>query len=305
MNTDIRDKNGELLSINIWKMIGKFIKENTGLVAFFLPIIFGLVTWIFKFVTYIYLKGIASVYNISNEMILINYTVSLYKIIISGGIFLGYWLYTVFTAKIWFNRGTSVKEQLKAYTLIIVLVLLIPIIIVLGLYAILVQDLSAVFFEIRESPWEMIYLILYILTLNGLLVTALGRVGLSFLYENEKKSHNNGKLKKKGKVKHKWKRKDYQIIGMMMIVFLIVCNNLYLYRYSYNEEIQRAKYDITSIDGQNYIIVMNNGEEVVLVQCDLRNNDKELIIEKKYLKTESTNLLIQSYHFEPQNIKRN
>lgn len=112
----------------------------------------------------------------------------------------------------------------------------------------------------------------------------------------EKNRRNKRKEPKKNlsrKHKYRWKNKDYQLIGWLLIIVAIVFYGAYVNWQGIQNAQKQELFLTTRIDNDTYIVVMTDGDEAILEKDRTGKDGKLKICKDKYMKVDCKNLLLE------------
>lgn len=152
-----------------------------------------------------------------------------------------------------------------------------------------------VVYEIRR---KCIILVLFIIFSNAIIVFAVGYCMVYSFQKDliEKNRRNKRKEPKKNlsrKHKYRWKNKDYQLIGWLLIIVAIVFYGAYVNWQGIQNAQKQELFLTTRIDNDTYIVVMTDGDEAILEKDRTGKDGKLKICKDKYMKVDCKNLLLE------------
>ena len=112
----------------------------------------------------------------------------------------------------------------------------------------------------------------------------------------EKNRRNKRKEPKKNlsrKHKYRWKNKDYQLIGWLLIIVAIVSYGAYVNWQGIQNAQKQELFLTTRIDNDTYIVVMTDGDEAILEKVRSGKDGKLKICKDKYMKVDCKNRLLE------------
>lgn len=95
------------------------------------------------------------------------------------------------------------------------------------------------------------------------------------------------------KHKYRWKNKDYQLIGWLLIIVAIVSYGAYVNWQGIQNAQKQELFLTTRIDNDTYIVVMTDGDEAILEKDRTGKDGKLKICKDKYMKVDCKNRLLE------------
>lgn len=225
----IVDKNGKELNGKSNHKKRSWISQNMIAALTMIPIAGAMVNFIVKLYIYIYKMGYSSYFQIPNEYLLINYNITIYNMIIVGSISVVYCMCAVNNVRIILRREMLIKKIFWG----ILLDFLIPVLICFIILSIATGNWEDALIVLQEEQRKCIILVLFIIFSNAIIVFAVGYCMVYSFQKDliEKNRRNKRKEPKKNlsrKHKYRWKNKDYQLIGWLLIIVAIVSYGAYV-----------------------------------------------------------------------------
>lgn len=151
---------------------------------------------------------------------------------------------------------------------------------------------------LQEERRKCIILVLFIIFSNAIIVFAVGYCMVYSFQKDliEKNRRNKRKEPKKNlsrKHKYRWKNKDYQLIGWLLIIVAIVFYGAYVNWQGIQNAQKQELFLTTRIDNDTYIVVMTDGDEAILEKDRTGKDGKLKICKDKYMKVDCKNLLLE------------
>lgn len=151
---------------------------------------------------------------------------------------------------------------------------------------------------LQEEQRKCIILVLFIIFSNAIIVFAVGYCMVYSFQKDliEKNRRNKRKEPKKNlsrKHKYRWKNKDYQLIGWLLIIVAIVSYGAYVNWQGIQNAQKQELFLTTRIDNDTYIVVMTDGDEAILEKDRTGKDGKLKICKDKYMKVDCKNLLLE------------
>lgn len=133
---------------------------------------------------------------------------------------------------------------------------------------------------------------------NAIIVFAVGYCMVYSFQKDliEKNRRNKRKEPKKNlsrKHKYRWKNKDYQLIGWLLIIVAIVFYGAYVNWQGIQNAQKQELFLTTRIDNDTYIVVMTDGDEAILEKDRTGKDGKLKICKDKYMKVDCKNRLLE------------
>ena len=140
--------------------------------------------------------------------------------------------------------------------------------------------------------------VLFIIFSNAIIVFAVGYCMVYSFQKDliEKNRRNKRKEPKKNlsrKHKYRWKNKDYQLIGWLLIIVAIVFYGAYVNWQGIQNAQKQELFLTTRIDNDTYIVVMTDGDEAILEKDRTGKDGKLKICKDKYMKVDCKNRLLE------------
>lgn len=277
---------------NCW--IGVLLPEMADSYLWGIPIAGAMVNFIVKLYIYIYKMGYSSYFQIPNEYLLINYNITIYNMIIVGSISVVYCMCAVNNVRIILRREMLIKKIFWG----ILLDFLIPVLICFIILSIATGNWEDALIVLQEERRKCIILVLFIIFSNAIIVFAVGYCMVYSFQKDliEKNRRNKRKEPKKNlsrKHKYRWKNKDYQLIGWLLIIVAIVFYGAYVNWQGIQNAQKQELFLTTRIDNDTYIVVMTDGDEAILEKDRTGKDGKLKICKDKYMKVDCKNLLLE------------
>lgn len=290
----IVDKNGKELNGKSNHKKRSWISQNMIAALTMIPIAGAMVNFIVKLYIYIYKMGYSSYFQIPNEYLLINYNITIYNMIIVGSISVVYCMYAVNNVRIILRREMLIKKIFWG----ILLDFLIPVLICFIILSIATGNWEDALIVLQEERRKCIILVLFIIFSNAIIVFAVGYCMVYSFQKDliEKNRRNKRKEPKKNlsrKHKYRWKNKDYQLIGWLLIIVAIVFYGAYVNWQGIQNAQKQELFLTTRIDNDTYIVVMTDGDEAILEKDRTGKDGKLKICKDKYMKVDCKNLLLE------------
>lgn len=233
-----------------------------------IPIAGAMVNFIVKLYIYIYKMGYSSYFQIPNEYLLINYNITIYNMIIVGSISVVYCMCAVNNVRIILRREMLIKKIFWG----ILLDFLIPVLICFIILSIATGNWEDALIVLQEERRKCIILVLFIIFSNAIIVFAVGYCMVYSFQKDliEKNRRNKRKEPKKNlsrKHKYRWKNKDYQLIGWLLIIVAIVFYGAYVNWQGIQNAQKQELFLTTRIDNDTYIVVM--GAAIITGEYDI------------------------------------
>ena len=151
---------------------------------------------------------------------------------------------------------------------------------------------------LQEERRKCIILVLFIIFSNAIIVFAVGYCMVYSFQKDliEKNRRNKRKEPKKNlsrKHKYRWKNKDYQLIGWLLIIVAIVFYGAYVNWQGIQNAQKQELFLTTRIDNDTYIVVMTDGDEAILEKDRTGKDGKLKICKDKYMKVDCKNRLLE------------
>ena len=180
----------------------------------------------------------------------------------------------------------------------ILLDFLIPVLICFIILSIATGNWEDALIVLQEERRKCIILVLFIIFSNAIIVFAVGYC-MAYSFQKdliEKNRRNKRKEPKKNlsrKHKYRWKNKDYQLIGWLLIIVAIVFYGAYVNWQGIQNAQKQELFLTTRIDNDTYIVVMTDGDEAILEKDRTGKDGKLKICKDKYMKVDCKNLLLE------------
>ena len=290
----IVDKNGKELNGKSNHKKRSWISQNMIAALTMIPIAGAMVNFIVKLYIYIYKMGYSSYFQIPNEYLLINYNITIYNMIIVGSISVVYCMCAVNNVRIILRREMLIKKIFWG----ILLDFLIPVLICFIILSIATGNWEDALIVLQEERRKCIILVLFIIFSNAIIVFAVGYCMVYSFQKDliEKNRRNKRKEPKKNlsrKHKYRWKNKDYQLIGWLLIIVAIVFYGAYVNWQGIQNAQKQELFLTTRIDNDTYIVVMTDGDEAILEKDRTGKDGKLKICKDKYMKVDCKNRLLE------------
>lgn len=194
------------------------------------------------------------------------------------------------------------KNQIDMYLLTffwgILLDFLIPVLICFIILSIATGNWEDALIVLQEERRKCIILVLFIIFSNAIIVFAVGYCMVYSFQKDliEKNRRNKRKEPKKNlsrKHKYRWKNKDYQLIGWLLIIVAIVFYGAYVNWQGIQNAQKQELFLTTRIDNDTYIVVMTDGDEAILEKDRTGKDGKLKICKDKYMKVDCKNRLLE------------
>ena len=295
----IVDKNGKELNGKSNHKKRSWISQNMIAALTMIPIAGAMVNFIVKLYIYIYKMGYSSYFQIPNEYLLINYNITIYNMIIVGSISVVYCMCAVNNVRIILRREMLIKKIFWG----ILLDFLIPVLICFIILSIATGNWEDALIVLQEERRKCIILVLFIIFSNAIIVFAVGYCMVYSFQKDliEKNRRNKRKEPKKNlsrKHKYRWKNKDYQLIGWLLIIVAIVSYGAYVNWQGIQNAQKQELFLTTRIDNDTYIVVMTDGDEAILEKDRTGKDGKLKICKDKYMKVDCKNRLLEKRNIE-------
>lgn len=214
--------------------------------------------------------------------------------IIVGSISVVYCMCAVNNVRIILRRETLIKKIFWG----ILLDFLIPVLICFIILSIATGNWEDALIVLQEERRKCIILVLFIIFSNAIIVFAVGYCMVYSFQKDliEKNRRNKRKEPKKNlsrKHKYRWKNKDYQLIGWLLIIVAIVFYGAYVNWQGIQNAQKQELFLTTRIDNDTYIVVMTDGDEAILEKDRTGKDGKLKICKDKYMKVDCKNLLLE------------
>lgn len=180
----------------------------------------------------------------------------------------------------------------------ILLDFLIPVLICFIILSIATGNWEDALIVLQEERRKCIILVLFIIFSNAIIVFAVGYCMVYSFQKDliEKNRRNKRKEPKKNlsrKHKYRWKNKDYQLIGWLLIIVAIVFYGAYVNWQGIQNAQKQELFLTTRIDNDTYIVVMTDGDEAILEKDRTGKDGKLKICKDKYMKVDCKNRLLE------------
>ena len=180
----------------------------------------------------------------------------------------------------------------------ILLDFLIPVLICFIILSIATGNWEDALIVLQEERRKCIILVLFIIFSNAIIVFAVGYCMVYSFQKDliEKNRRNKRKEPKKNlsrKHKYRWKNKDYQLIGWLLIIVAIVSYGAYVNWQGIQNAQKQELFLTTRIDNDTYIVVMTDGDEAILEKDRTGKDGKLKICKDKYMKVDCKNRLLE------------
>ena len=180
----------------------------------------------------------------------------------------------------------------------ILLDFLIPVLICFIILSIATGNWEDALIVLQEERRKCIILVLFIIFSNAIIVFAVGYCMVYSFQKDliEKNRKNKRKEPKKNlsrKHKYRWKNKDYQLIGWLLIIVAIVFYGAYVNWQGIQNAQKQELFLTTRIDNDTYIVVMTDGDEAILEKDRTGKDGKLKICKDKYMKVDCKNRLLE------------
>lgn len=214
--------------------------------------------------------------------------------IIVGSISVVYCMCAVNNVRIILRREMLIKKIFWG----ILLDFLIPVLICFIILSIATGNWEDALIVLQEERRKCIILVLFIIFSNAIIVFAVGYCMVYSFQKDliEKNRRNKRKEPKKNlsrKYKYRWKNKDYQLIGWLLIIVAIVFYGAYVNWQGIQNAQKQELFLTTRIDNDTYIVVMTDGDEAILEKDRTGKDGKLKICKDKYMKVDCKNLLLE------------
>ena len=283
--------------------ISRFIKNNTPQIALLTPFIIAVVSGVGNFYIYTYRKGYYDYFSLGNSFIVFDRTTIIYKLITVSIASLIYWIYSIFSVRMFYKRKNLL---LKMVCFFIIPFLLNFIFVWFSSKKLLFSDVSYFIATIIISfvfiffHWSLIYVMGHFMSgkINNDVIEQYNKENLE---KKNVKMQNKENNKKATNIKknNKFRQKDKGIFAIIIFLGAIVVYIFIIWYSGYFKAKSEKQFDTVKIKNSNYAVIATDGNQFILELCDISKDKKSLIIDTNtYMKVDCKDLIIQRYNFE-------
>lgn len=267
------DKNG-IVSANKtpFEKISSVIKGNTPQLAIFIPILTAMQVAVLNYYFYMENWGYYNYFGIDERLMLPNAKTSLYQNITIITILALYWIYAIFSVRMFLLKGNYIGK--------IVCLFILPFI-----FGVMLAKGYTDLFSIAV-------IVIFGILFNWLMILALGFCYVSSFHNDIVKRPKKHKPRKRNKkFKARWGNKEYGTLGLLLILLGCVALLTHGYFDSYLKAKNQRKFGIINVDDVQYVVIDSNIDKLVLQRCRVDSNI--LYFEKDTYYCIENNVLIQ------------
>ncbi len=274
---------------NIINKIMGILKENVSVIALFVPVALVIVSVAKDYLLYIKSYGYYAYFGIEARLMLPLEDKSFFVDISAIAIVVVYWMYSIFTVRMFTIKGNWVG---KIITLVII-----PYVgsSILMLNTIGFRDILTYLLSVGLT---MIIQWLLIFSFGYCLVIEIHRDYRSKRNLRKKERKKTKKDFKKRSNLHKWKERDYRSLGILIMAIAVLLIIISFYSSSYRKGQNQKYFGVLEINEVFYAVIDANDERVVLQQCDIEAEKNLLIIYKDTYMCKDNEMLINYNQYD-------